>query len=135
MVLVDTTVWVDLFSGLTTPQVTLLESLIAQREDICLCGVILTEVLQGIRDDKEHAKTQVIFSNLLYLPMIRETFLRAAHIYRSLRARGITIRNPIDCMIAAVCIENKVALLHHDRDFDLISKHFDLEILNPSAGS
>lgn len=130
MVLVDTTVWVDLFSGLTTPQVIVLESLILKREDICFCGVILTEVLQGIRDDKEHGKTQAIFSNLLYLPMTRETFLLAAHIYRSLRARGITIRNSIDCMIAAVCIENKVALLHHDRDFALISKKFDLEIVN-----
>jgi len=130
MVLVDTTVWVDLFSGLTTPQVIVLESLILKREDICLCGVILAEVLQGIRDDKEHGETQAIFSNLLYLPMTRETFLLAAHIFRLLRARGITIRNSIDCMIAAVCIENKVALLHHDRDFDVISKKFDLEIVN-----
>jgi len=130
MVLVDTTVWVDLFSGLATSQVTRLESLIARREDICLCGVILTEVLQGIRDDDEHAKTQTILSDLLYLPMTRETFLLAAHIYRSLRARGITIRNSIDCMIAAVCIGNKSALLHNDRDFDLISKHFDLRIAN-----
>ena len=130
MVLVDTTVWVDLFLGLTTPQVIVLESLILKREDICSCGVILTEVLQGIRDDKEHGKTQAIFSNLLYLPMTRETFLLAAHIYRSLRAQRITIRNSIDCMIAAVCIENKVALLHHDRDFALISKNFDLKIVN-----
>jgi predicted nucleic acid-binding protein len=133
MVLVDTTVWIDLFSGLTTPQVIVLESLILKREDICVCGVILTEVLQGIRDDEEHANTLAIFSNLLYLPMTRETFLLAAHIYRSLRARGITIRNSIDCMIAAVCIENKVVLLHNDRDFDLISKHFDLKIMNLPA--
>ena len=130
MVLVDTTVWIDLFSGLSTSQVALLESLIAQREDICLCGVILTEVLQGIRDDKEHSETNAIFSDLLYLPMTRETFLMAAHIYRSLRARGITIRNSIDCMIAAVCIENKLVLLHNDKDFDLISKHFDLKIVS-----
>jgi hypothetical protein len=133
MVLVDTTVWVDLFSGLTTPQVIVLESLILKREDICLCGVILTEVLQGIRDDEEHAKTQAIFLGLLYLPMTRETFLLATHIYRSLRTRGITIRNSIDCMIAAVCIENKVALLHRDKDFDLISKHFDLKIMDLQA--
>ena len=133
MVLVDTTVWIDLFLGLTTPQVTTLELLITRREDICLCGVILTEVLQGIRDDEEHAETQSTFSNLLYLPMTRETFLLAAHIYRSLRAQRITIRNSIDCMIAAVCIENKVALLHHDRDFDSISKHFDLKIANLPA--
>lgn len=135
MVLVDTTVWIDLFSGLTTPHVTVLESLIVRKENLCLCGVILTEVLQGIRDDKEYAKTQAIFSNLLYLAMTRETFLLAAHIYRSLRSRGVTLRNSIDCMIAAVCIENKVALLHNDRDFDPISKHFDLRIVNPPVRS
>jgi predicted nucleic acid-binding protein len=65
--------------------------------------------------------------------MIRKTFLLAAHIYRSLRTRGITIRNSIDCMIAAVCIENKVTLLHRDKDFDLISKHFDLKIMDLQA--
>jgi predicted nucleic acid-binding protein len=135
MVLVDTMVWIDLFSGLATPQITALESLIVQTEDICLCGVILTEVLQGIRDDEQHARTQAILSDLLYLSMTRETFLLAVHIYRSLRARGITIRNPIDCMIAAVCIENNVALLHNDRDFDHISKHFDLKTVNLPAGS
>ena len=133
MVLVDTTVWIAFFSGSISPQVSALESLIVRKEDLCLCGVILTEVLQGIRDDKEYAKTQVIFSNLLYLAMTRETFLSAAYIYRSLRARGITIRNSVDCMIAAVCIENNVALLHDDRDFEPISKHFDLRIVNPSA--
>jgi predicted nucleic acid-binding protein len=36
-------------------------------------------------------------------------------------------------MIAAVCIENKVALLHRDKDFDLISKHFDLKIMDLQA--
>lgn len=133
MILVDTTVWIDLFSGQGTPHVAALESLIARREDICLCGVILTEVLQGIRDDKEYAKTQTIFSDLLYLPVTRETFLLSAHIYRSLRIQGVTIRNSIDCMIAAVGIENKAALLHHDRDFDLISKHFNLKIMNLST--
>ncbi len=135
MVLVDTTVWIALFSGLNTHQVTVLESLIVRKEDVCLCGVILTEVLQGIRDDKAYAKTQVIFLDLLYLAMTRETFLLAAHMYRSLRPRGVTLRNSVDCMIAAVCIENKVALLHNDRDFDPISKHFDLRIVNPPVRS
>lgn len=135
MVLVDSTVWIDFFSGSTTPQVTTLGSLISGRQDICLCGVILAEVLQGIRDEKEHEKTRSILLDLLYLPMSRETFLLAADIYRSLRARGITIRNSVDCMIAAVCIENNVVLLQNDKDFDHISEHFDLKILNPPIRS
>ena len=107
----------------------MLESLIEEGEDICLCGVVLTEVLQGIRDNRQYNKTQSILSNLIFLPMNRNTFLYAATIYRTLRARGITIRNSVDCMIAAVCIENKVLLLHNDKDFNLIENHFSLRVL------
>lgn len=51
MVLVDTTVWIDLFAGRTTPQVAALSRLIEEGEDLCICGVVLTEVLQGIRHE------------------------------------------------------------------------------------
>jgi len=129
MTLVDTTVWIDIFSGRNTAQVAMLESLIDKREDICLCGVILTEVLQGIRNDKEYKKTKSVLSDLIFFPMTYETFLLAANIYRTLRVKGVTIRNSVDCMIAAVCLENNVRLLHNDRDFDLIAQHFDLSFV------
>jgi hypothetical protein len=135
MTVVDTTVWIDFFAGRDTPQVSTLESLIAEREDICLCGVILTEILQGIRDNAEYAKTASILSNLLFLPMTRETFVLAADIYRSLRAQGITVRNSVDCMIAAVCLEMNARLLHNDRDFDFIAEHFDLQIVDVPSPS
>jgi len=128
MTLVDTTVWIDIFSGRNTAQVAMLESFIDKREDICLCGVILTEVLQGIRNDKEYKKTKSVLSDLIFFPMTYETFLLAANIYRTLRVKGVTIRNSVDCMIASVCIENNVRLLHNDRDFDLIAQHFDLQV-------
>jgi predicted nucleic acid-binding protein len=133
MTVVDTSVWIDLFAGRDRPHVTVLESLIEQREDICLCGIILTEVLQGIRDDKEYSETESMLGNLIFLPMTRETFLMAASIYRTLRARGLTIRNSVDCMIAAVCIENNARLLHNDRDFDLLAAHSELEVVDVSA--
>lgn len=129
MTLVDTTVWIDLFAGRNTSQVSLFGSLIVAKEDICLCGVILTEVLQGIKDEKEYSKTESILSNLIYLTMERSTFLLAANIYRSIRSKGITIRNSVDCMIAAVCIENKIPMLHNDKDFDIIAKEVDLKVL------
>jgi predicted nucleic acid-binding protein len=133
MTVVDTSVWIDLFAGRDSPHITVLESLIERREDICICGVILTEVLQGIRDDKEYSETESMLANLIFLPMTRETFLLAANIYRNLRLRGITIRNSVDCMIAAVCIENKVQLLHNDRDFDLLAADSKLQVIDVSA--
>jgi predicted nucleic acid-binding protein len=133
MILVDTSVWIDFLVGRDTPHVKSVESLIINREDICICGVVLTEVLQGIRDDKEYDNTKSIFSELIFLPMEEEAFLLAATIYRTCRSRGITIRNSIDCMIAATCIQHSVGLLHNDRDFDLIASQFDLQIEHTSA--
>lgn len=128
MMLVDTSVWIDFFAARSTAQVAVLESSIDQKEDLCLCGVVLTEVLQGIRDDKQYKQTESVLSNLIYLPMDQSTFLLAANIYRTLRSRGITIRNSVDCMIAAVCIEHKADLLHNDRDFDHIADVSDLQV-------
>lgn len=127
MILIDTTVWVDFFTNRQTQQVTQLTQLIKEREELCICGPILTEVLQGIRNTREHNQVEDLFSALLFLDMQKETFTLAAQIYRKLRLRGITIRKTIDCMIAAVAIEYKIPLLHNDRDFDPITKYCGLE--------
>lgn len=118
MIMVDTTVWIDFFNNNLTPQVLRLENSIKNGEDLCICGVILTELLQGIRAEKQYLKTKSYLENLIYLPMNYSTFLKSAEIFRYLRKRGITIRKPIDCMIAAVSVENNIPLLHNDRDFD-----------------
>jgi predicted nucleic acid-binding protein len=129
MILVDTGVWIDFFSGRPLPHVDTLEQLLQTGGDICICGIILAEVLQGIRLDADHTKTQEFFEPLLFLPMTRTTFLLASQIYRSLRKKGITIRAPMDCMIASVAIEHGVPLLHNDRDFDKIAKYTDLDMV------
>jgi len=129
MVLVDTTVWIDFFSANPYPHVKTLENLIDDREDICLCGIILTEVLQGIREDSEFSRTQDLLANLIFLPMQYSVFLRSAEINRNLRRKGITVRKPVDCMIAAVAIENDIPLLHNDKDFTPIENHFGLKRL------
>ena len=111
----------------------LLESAIDQRDDLCLCGVVLTEVLKGIRDDTQYQQTESVLANLIYLPMNRSTFLLSADLYRRLRSRGITIRNSIDCMIAAVCLEHQAYVLHNDRDFDDMADAFGLQVLGSHA--
>lgn len=129
MVLVDTTVWIDFFADRSEPHVAALQELIENEEDLCLCGVILAEVLQGIRSDPDYIETKDYLADLIFLPMRQVTFVRAAELYRSLRKRGVTIRKPIDCMIAAVAIEHDIRLLHNDRDFDYIAKNSKLRIL------
>jgi len=129
MVLVDTTVWIDFFADRRQAHVAALRDLIENEEDLCLCGLILAEVLQGIRSDADYRKTKSYLEDLIFFSMHQATFVRAAEIYRSLRKKGITIRKPVDCMIASVAIEHDLRLLHNDRDFAHIAKHSKLEIV------
>ena len=129
MVLVDTSVWIDFFAGRNDSRVMSLQESIESEEDLSLCGVILSEVLQGIRSDADFTKTKEYLDDLIFLPMRRATFVKAAELYRSLRKKGVTIRKPVDCMIASVAIEYNAKLLHNDRDFNHIAKHSKLRIL------
>ena len=129
MTLVDTTVWIDLFSGRSSPHVKVLERLLEDQADVCICGIILTEVLQGIRSDADYRKTKDYFEALILLPMTHTVFLHSAELYRSLRKKGVTIRKPLDCMIASVAMEHDIAILHNDRDFDHIAKHSKLKVM------
>jgi predicted nucleic acid-binding protein len=53
--------------------------------------------------------------------------VKAAQNFRRLRARGVSVRKTIDAVIATYCIENRLALLHSDRDFDPFVNHLGLQ--------
>jgi len=125
-VLVDTSVWIDFLNRRETPLTQTLERCIRNRDDLCCCGFILTEVLQGIRDEKQYTATRQQFENLIYLEDDRPTFQLGATIYRELRRQGISIRNSIDCLIAATVIQSGVNFLENDRDYQFIDRHFPL---------
>jgi hypothetical protein len=128
MTIVDSSVWIDFLLKRDLPHVTLLKTLLHQQEKVATCGVIITEVLQGIRDDRQFLETEKRLYTLIYLDLTRTHFVTAAQIYRTLRSQGLTIRKPIDCMIAAVALEQQAALLHNDRDFEAIATQFPLQI-------
>jgi len=52
--------------------------------------------------------------------------LKAAENYRKLRKKGITVRKTADIIIATFCIEEKIPLLHSDKDFIPFSKFLKL---------
>ncbi len=128
-VLVDSSVWIDFLKNQATPQTQLLEKLILEREDLCICGFIFTEVLQGIKDEKQYIATKQHLSNLIYFEDNLSTFELGATIYRELRRQGLTIRNSIDCLIGAIVIQNGVRLLDADRDYEFIDRHYPLHRL------
>ena len=129
MILVDTSVWIDFFAGRDLPHVARLEQFILDNEDLALCGIILTEILQGISDDTTYRRVRRDLSPLITLPMPPTVFVRAADIYRKLRKLGITIRKSNDCIIAATALEHHCQLLHNDKDFTPMAKQFPLKVV------
>lgn len=125
-VLVDTTVWIDFFNGRETAETQKLEYCIQAGDDLCCCGFVLEEVLQGIREEMQFALAKRHFENLIYLDDDRSTFELGARIYRELRRAGFTIRNSIDCLIAATVVQHGVHFLENDRDYKFIDQHYPL---------
>ena len=129
MILVDTSVWIDHFRGNESPQALRLVEEVTSNADICICGLILTEVLQGIRADTEYEQVKLLFEELVYLPVSRAEYALAAEIYRRARKRGKTVRKTLDCIIAACAIAHDAGLLTKDRDFLTIGGVSGFELL------
>ena len=130
MVLVDTSVWIDHFRGVDNAETVHLTRLIEDEQDLCVCGLILTEVLQGIRSDTQFNKIERSIASLIYLPTTRDAYLTAAKLHREARRSGITIRRSFDCVIAGCAIEHRVPVLHRDRDFARIEPFSRLKTID-----
>ena len=120
-VLVDTSAWVDFPNGRPSPAAAALTALLEGDADLCTCGVVVAEVHQGLREPRSRARIESLFRALTWLePRGIDTYLRAAEPYRSLRAKGKTIRSTIDCLIAVLAEGERCYLLARDRDIEMI---------------
>ena len=128
MILVDSSVWIDYFNGNATWQTDLLDNYLSH-VPIIMGDLILTEVLQGFKSDKDF-KTVKSFLNALPFRQMGgyNIAINSAVNYRRLRKTGITVRKTIDVIIATFCIVEGLTLLHDDRDFDPIASNFPLKI-------
>ena len=120
-VLVDTSAWVDFLNGHPSAEQQALAGLIEGEDDLCTCGVVVAEVFQGLRHDKGRSELQVLFRRLVFLePSGIDSYFQAADLYRRLRARGVTVRSTIDCLIAVLAEANACHVLARDRDLEAI---------------
>ena len=129
MIVVDSSVWIDHLNDCRTARVVLLRQVIG-RELILVGDLILLEVLQGLRSDAEAARVERALRRFEVVSLLdADRAPRAAANYRTLRARGITVRKTVDLIIGTFCIDQSHTLLHDDRDFDPMEAHLGLRIL------
>ena len=127
MIVVDSSVWIDFFNGVNTPEVERLDRLLGLTP-LVVGDLILVEVVQGFRHERDVATARLLFRSLALLPMLcAHNAWKAAENYRTLRSKGITVRKTIDGIIATACIEAHLPLLFSDRDFLPYVQHLGLE--------
>ena len=130
MILVDTSVLIDLFKGEANSAVDHLHSIIRQQVPFGITSVIYQEVLQGAKTEKEFNSLHEYLSTQRFFhpkdPL--SSYAAAADIYYSCRRKGVTIRSTIDCLIAQIALEHKLLLLHSDKDFTAMAPHIGLQI-------
>lgn len=132
-VLVETSAWIEFFraTGSAVHKETALIANDARR--FVTCGPVRLEVTAGARNETNLEMINTVLDYGSYTPVLPHHFDDAASIYRECRARGITVRSMVDCLIAAVALENDLEILHNDRDFNAIAAVYPLRIHPASA--
>ena len=131
MILVDSSVWIDYFNGITTWQTDLLDTYLSN-VPVIIGDLILAEVLQGFRSDKDYETARDFLSALPFRQIGGYAVaVQSAQNYRYLRRTGITVRKTTAIIIATFCIIEGLTLLHDDRDFDPMVSHFSLKTPAP----
>lgn len=127
MIFVDSSIWIDYFRGIESPQTDKLDSLFSTNK-IIVGDLVLTEVLQGFDSESQFSEALSLFETVHFVRLGGYLIaVESARNYRKLRARGFTIRKTVDSLIATTCILNGYELLHNDRDFVPFEKHLGLK--------
>ena len=129
MILADTSAWVEFLRATGSPIHLRLRDLIAGDGDLATTEVVMMELLAGptTQDGLVQLRRLLLRFQLLPVEGLAD-YEAAAELYRRCRAGGETVRNPTDCLIAAVAVRSGATLLHRDQDFEVIARHTPLRV-------
>ena len=131
MILVDTSVLIDYLKGVATGKTALFQEVLDGRFVYGICDIVHLEILQGARDEAEYRELRDYLETQRFYDLRhgQASFERAARMHYECRRSGRTVRSTIDLIIAQIAIENELALLHSDSDFDSIAEVTELRCL------
>lgn len=117
-VIIDTSIWIPYFRRSDAEEKKQVDSLLEDGRAL-LTGIILSEILQGTRNEKEFNLICSLMSALPFCQTAFDTWVRAGRISGTLRRRGLVI--PLsDSLIAAQAMENDCLIYTHDPHFQKI---------------
>ena len=126
MVIVDTSCWIEYFNRPKSKESMIVKYLL-EEDKIAITGVIIAELLQGARDEKEF---RALKESLTTLPFLQETpymWEEVGKISFEMRRKGFII--PLsDCMIAVIANAEDCSIFTLDSHFNHFS---DIRLFKP----
>ncbi len=129
LVLIDTSAWITSFRKSSPERLKLAVDEVLQKDLVATCPPVLLEILRGCRSEAEFRKMKERFGSLHSFPANEPVWERAYRMGYELSSSGLTIPS-VDVLIAAIAIENKLGLLHHDQHFRMIAGRFELDVID-----
>lgn len=120
MILVDTSVWVEILRDRSGKAGRLFKKRVGA-EVFALSRWTQLELLQGAKDEREWKLLEEYLEGQFYLEADENTWKEAARIYFEMRRKGLTVGSPVDCCIAQAALSWGALLLHRDHDFEKIA--------------
>ncbi len=124
MYLVDTSIWIDFLRKKNNPPVQFFLKILDQKQPFGITSFIYQEILQGAKSQEDFDKLNNYMETQRFYhpkdPLL--SYQTAAQYYFNCRAKGVTIRSTLDCLIATIAIEHDLCVLHNDKDFIQLNK-------------
>jgi len=131
MVLIDSSVWIGLLRGVEE-DVREVGLLVRGASRAVVCGPVVQEVLQGIREDMAREKVALRLRAFPFLESTWDHYASAATLYARLRSAGVTVP-AVDALIAVHAIRANIALFTRDKHFGLMCQYSSLALYTPSS--
>ena len=134
--IVDTSAWVEYLRRTESEYDLFLDATVLGGQPIATPAAVVAELLCGTNSEAAAAELLQLLSRFeILIPDSLRDFRGAARVYRVCRRAGFRIRSTVDCLVAATALENRRPLLARNRDFAVVARHTELElVIPPEAG-
>lgn len=132
MVIVDTSIWIELFRRDGDPAAKLALGHLIKSRKASLCGPVKMEILGGVVSSRQQAMRQ----KLDLYPFVPENggiWTRSAENYSQLRAAGITAPWN-DILISTIALASDFRIYAADKHFQLMAPILGLRLYKPGPG-
>jgi predicted nucleic acid-binding protein len=116
-VLVDSSFYIDRLRAGEDPFAEL--DRYADDVDPVICGVVMTEVLRGVKVRKARDRMEAIMGSMLYVPTVNAIWERVAELAWHLDRKGLGMQ-VTDLVIAVSALQADAAVLTFDSDFQRV---------------